>query len=381
VGLVAVAERGNENREDGDVSVSPPPFPRAVHDAERWRNHPSLEIVRTCFLPADVSLEDSLSRAAATPSRSLPSRLPLELFGTVTSTLDELLADERLDVVVASGGEGKWRAEIAERALSVGHHVAMDAPACLTVERLDRLLALAERSGRILFERSAGWGDGRFRRALDVVREGHVGRVVSARISIAAAGLSLRPGGLVGPSGLPCSSPRELLRQRGAPLFRQLALLIPVEPVSVIVRTQPPPFRFEESDRALTAASFLIVVDFAGGELATLEVSEASYTHSNSGWQLRGTRGGYEQERLYLLATDGEIGDQAVDVMTTELLDPYARDDGELLRRLELHSEDSSSGQHVARAEDDRMFETTAWRRATRLLELALEQAARPVRG
>ena len=80
-----------------------------------------------------------------------PTRAFAEEFGAAMATtdLDELLADPRIEAVIVCSPTD-LHAEQTERALRAGKHVLCEIPLATSLAETDRLIDLAERSGRRL---------------------------------------------------------------------------------------------------------------------------------------------------------------------------------------------------------------------------------------
>ena len=93
----------------------------------------------------DVTLSGVMGRLPA------PTRAFAEEFGAALATtdLDDLLADQHIDAIIVCSPTGV-HAEQTERALRAGKHVLCEIPLATSLAETDRLIDLAERSGRQL---------------------------------------------------------------------------------------------------------------------------------------------------------------------------------------------------------------------------------------
>jgi predicted dehydrogenase len=96
--------------------------------------------------------------------------------GHAFSTLEELLADDHVDVVVNLTRQAS-HAELTARCLTAGKHVYSEKPLALSYREAAELAALAERTGRRLACAPIGYLGEAQRTAWQVLRDGTIGEV------------------------------------------------------------------------------------------------------------------------------------------------------------------------------------------------------------
>lgn len=111
-----------------------------------------------------------------------PEKLPSALHDTPGirrhATLDALLADDAVDLVVLCSARRADQAAEALRALLAGKHVLAEKPCALAEADLDALLATARETGRV-FREMAGTAFGQPYLAMrEIVRSGRLGEIV-----------------------------------------------------------------------------------------------------------------------------------------------------------------------------------------------------------
>ncbi len=88
-------------------------------------------------------------RAIASSSSEKRERIVRERGCRAVATLDELLADPAIDLIVLATPHDT-HAALAIRALEAGRHVVTDKVMCLSVAEADAMIAAAERAGKLL---------------------------------------------------------------------------------------------------------------------------------------------------------------------------------------------------------------------------------------
>ncbi len=88
----------------------------------------------------------------------------------------DLLADKNVDVVTI-GTPDHWHVPIAGEALRAGKHVYVEKPLTLTIDEGKWLRRVAQQSGRVLQVGSWQRSDSRFRLAVEMVRQGRLGKL------------------------------------------------------------------------------------------------------------------------------------------------------------------------------------------------------------
>ncbi len=89
---------------------------------------------------------------AAFHNGALPEPLQQESRITHYATLDELLADERIDLVSLCSPRRRDQAQEAIRCLDAGKHVYAEKPCAMTEPDLDAIIATAHRTGKVFHE-------------------------------------------------------------------------------------------------------------------------------------------------------------------------------------------------------------------------------------
>jgi predicted dehydrogenase len=95
---------------------------------------------------------------------------------------DALLHDDNVEVLVVSV-PNRLHSEYAARALAAGKHVVSEKPFALTVDAADKMIAAAERAGRYLIPFQNRRYEPSFRKVLEIVRSGILGRILLVRIA------------------------------------------------------------------------------------------------------------------------------------------------------------------------------------------------------
>ena len=94
----------------------------------------------------------------------------------VVADIDEALSDAAIDLVVVATPNAQ-HAPLAARALEAGKHVVIDKPFTLTVDEAEALVALAERSGRVLSVFHNRRWDADFRSLQALIETGRLGTI------------------------------------------------------------------------------------------------------------------------------------------------------------------------------------------------------------
>jgi predicted dehydrogenase len=115
---------------------------------------------------------------AAFPKSALPEPLQDDPEIRHYETLDDMLRDERVDLVSLCSPRRRDQAEEAIRALEAGKHVYAEKPCAMTEEDLDALLAAAERTGQTFHEMAGTAFTQPYLAMRKQVRAGTLGRII-----------------------------------------------------------------------------------------------------------------------------------------------------------------------------------------------------------
>jgi predicted dehydrogenase len=94
------------------------------------------------------------------------------------ATLDELLADERVDLVSLCSPRRRDQAKEAMRCLEAGKHVYAEKPCAMTEPDLDALIAAAHRSGKVFHEMAGTAFEQPYLAMRELVQAGTLGTII-----------------------------------------------------------------------------------------------------------------------------------------------------------------------------------------------------------
>jgi scyllo-inositol 2-dehydrogenase (NADP+) len=199
------------------------------------------------------------------------------------ASLDEALCDAAVDGVVLATPNAVHAAQ-ALAAIEAGKHVLTDKVMCLTLAECDRMIAAAQRHGRLLTVFQNRRLDGDFLTLRQLLDSGALGDVRWLELAWQGFGAW---GGWRGQAAMGGGRLYDL----GAHLLDQILLLFP-EPVSgVFCRTH---FDLPERD---VESEGLVVVLFASGRTAIVDVSSLA-TVPKPRFTVRGTLGTFSKQGL-----------------------------------------------------------------------------------
>jgi predicted dehydrogenase len=179
-------------------------------------------------------------------------------------------------------------------AIQAGKHVVLPLVNALGAAELHALAERARRDGVIAaVDQPWHWTDEAFR-LKSLIDSGDLGQL--RRIRLASHEFSL-PGE---------AFPQGVLRELGWHWIDQLLSLLGDDAKSVQLRT----FADESKGEEL---GFLAMIEFSKGASAVIELQTRSLLSLHTGWLLEGTSGAYRDGRKYLMTSDGEIVDEAVE--------------------------------------------------------------------
>lgn len=89
----------------------------------------------------------------------------------------KLLEDKDIDAVIIGTPE-HWHAQIAIDSMESGRHVYIEKPMCRTLEEIEQLLAIAEKTGMVVQVGAQGCTDRKWHVAGEQIRQGKIGKVV-----------------------------------------------------------------------------------------------------------------------------------------------------------------------------------------------------------
>lgn len=112
------------------------------------------------------------------PAEKLPAGLHADAAIRRHSTLDALLADPGVDLVVLCSARRAGQAADALRALRAGKHVLAEKPCALAEADLDALLATARETGRVFREMAGTAFDQPYLAMREIARSGRLGEIV-----------------------------------------------------------------------------------------------------------------------------------------------------------------------------------------------------------
>jgi len=119
-----------------------------------------------------------LVAVAMFPREKLPAALRDDADVKAYADLDTLLTDPRVELVVLCSPRRDEQAAQAIRALQAGRHVYAEKPAALSETELDKIVAVAAKTGRVFREMAGTAFEQPYHAMREVVRSGRLGRVV-----------------------------------------------------------------------------------------------------------------------------------------------------------------------------------------------------------
>ncbi len=120
------------------------------------------------------------------PARAAQAKEDFPEFRTFTDP-DELLADDEIDLVVIILPHN-LHAEYAIRALQAGKHVVLEKPFCLSLDEADKMIAAAEKAGKMLTCYHNRRWDGDYRTIRRIIESGRIGEVFEIQAGFARYG-------------------------------------------------------------------------------------------------------------------------------------------------------------------------------------------------
>lgn len=229
---------------------------------------------------------------------------------TCCETLSQLLADPQIEAMwIATPPASHF--ELANAALRAGRHVVVEPPLTLTEEEGERLGSLAIDTGRSLIVAHTRRGDDDFQQAFQAVRSGDLGNLLSLRLTCwqySPPQLRGQPGGATWRDD-PASG-GGVLWELGTHFIDQLLQLQTAALQSVYARVT--------AAGGELAEGFLAVINFAGGAVATLDVSRSALIPRTSGWEINGSRGCIASGVLYTATSEGEVEDVPTPVLSAD---------------------------------------------------------------
>lgn len=247
-----------------------------------------------------------------------------------TRIWNDLLQSDEVEVVLLATPPAT-HARLVIEALAAGKHVLVETPLCLNLAEADAIMAAARRTARsVMVAHTRRWDDD-FRRALQCVRDGSIGRLRSVKSvtwQYVPAARVARDAAAPDENGQGAPSVPSWRHDRGCGggalwefglhLFDQLLLLARERPVSVFLE----PYRSSLSQPG--DDGFLAVVRFASGLVAHIEVDRASPVPLQTGWMLVGAAGSYASATHFSVTEEGEVVDVPLDSCPAETDDFYA---------------------------------------------------------
>jgi len=135
--------------------------------------HPDLELVACAHL--DQS-DEELQKLGRATKADFASGLGIKAY----SRVDEMVEAESLDLVFVCAADN-MKAEQAVLAADAGAHVYLSKPMCKDLAGADAMLDAAKRTGKLISPLIPGRYDGAIRSMMDRVKNGEIGRVLTAR--------------------------------------------------------------------------------------------------------------------------------------------------------------------------------------------------------
>lgn len=225
----------------------------------------------------------------------------LELYGVVSSSpekreaverdrgcrafgnMDDVLADPAVDLVVLAT-PNHVHCPQAVRALEAGKHVVTDKPMCLNLEECDRMIAAAQRNGRILSVFQNRRWDGDYLTVRKLIDEGRLGDVRWMEMAWQGFGPNGRWRGQADKGG-------GGLFDLGAHMIDQALQIFPAPVETVYCRMH---HDFEEVD---VESEALTVLTFADGRTVVVDTSRLAAIRKPR-FYVRGTRGSFRKYGL-----------------------------------------------------------------------------------
>lgn len=184
-----------------------------------------------------VGLADGLHLEAVASSREEKRRQAVaERNCRVVETIDDLLADPRIDLIVLATPHDT-HAPLAIRALEAGKHVVTDKVMCLSLQEADAMIAAATRTGRMLSVFHNRRWDWDYQTVRKIIDDGLIGRPYLYECAVM---------GYNGPRGWRADPARSggVLHDWGAHLLDQALQMVPARVVEVfchVAHVRPEP--------------------------------------------------------------------------------------------------------------------------------------------
>ncbi len=199
------------------------------------------------------------------------------------ASFEEVLEDPEVDLVVLATPNAV-HAEQAIAALEAGKHVVSDKVMCLTLADCDRMIAAAERAGKLLTVFQNRRWDGDYLTVRQLMAAGELGEVRSAEVAWQGFGAW---GGWRGQAALGGGKLYDL----GAHLVDQLCLIFPQPVERVYCRMH---HDLPETD---TESQALLVIEFEGGATGIVDTSSLAAIPKPR-WYVCGTGGTFVKHGL-----------------------------------------------------------------------------------
>ena len=216
---------------------------------------------RSFHLPALASVPGVELAGGCDPSPDQRESWARETGTPAFATTEELLAGERLDVVVVATPPDS-HADLCVQALEAGAHVFCEKPFVSSVEQADRVIAAAERSGRQVAVNHEFREKPIFKALRERIESGAAGRLVSCQIWQL---MDLAPWDE--PVAWRREMPNRTLFEGGVHLVDLLLMLFGCSPDGVYARHSSG-LHEQEAD-----AIHLVTLDFPGGLLAQITIN------------------------------------------------------------------------------------------------------------
>lgn len=202
------------------------------------------------------------------------------------SSFEEVLEDPEVDLVVLATPNA-LHAEQAIAALQAGKHVVSDKVMCLTLADCDRMIAAAERSGKLLTVFQNRRWDGDYLTVRQLMAQGDLGEVRSIEVAWQGFGAWRGIDGWRGQAAMGGGKLYDL----GAHLVDQLCLIFPQRIERVYAKLN---YDLPETD---TESQALVVIEFAGGATGVVDTSSLAAIKKPR-WYVCGTGGTFRKYGL-----------------------------------------------------------------------------------
>jgi predicted dehydrogenase len=265
--------------------------------------------------------------------------------GDVMLRIDEFLRRDDFDWVLLADPSPAPMQTIFD-ALAAGKNVAIPAPMRGDSIMAQQLITAAEACGKKLCVLATHREGLDFRAAVEVTRDGQLGTIRSARL--------LSWGTAIPDDDASEDSERSFVTFAGHYLDELLQLVHEI-PESMFARIQP-------GGSTRCDVAFTLSILFQGGSEAVIDVNLQSSVAMHTGWILSGTKGGYQNQRIYIPDPSGEVCDAPVCLLPGSAPDTYtpllqgrggedafrsAREAARVMQLIDVARESSRSGQPV----------------------------------